>query len=111
VDLELLIFLLACSEQFGAAIGQHRRQEGPSPALRRPLVRGRGRALCLSLNAVIGFTNRSLCADVSRLLGQAYTVHQMSYDLGRFRLNGLIDRLDGTNSYTLTPAGQRVATS
>ena len=35
----------------------------------------------------------------------------MSYDLGRFRLNGLIDRLDGTNSYTLTPAGQRVATS
>ena len=68
-------------------------------------------ALCLSLNAVIGFTNRSLCADVSRLLGQAYTVHQMSYDLGRFRLNGLIDRLDGTNSYTLTPAGQRVATS
>jgi hypothetical protein len=66
-------------------------------------------ALCLSLNAVIGFTNRSLRAQVSRLLGEAYTVNQMSYDLGRLRLNGLIERLHGSNSYLLTPDGQRVA--
>jgi hypothetical protein len=66
-------------------------------------------ALCLSLNAVIGFTNRSLRAEVSRLLGQAYTVHQMSTDLGRLRLNGLINRLEGTNRDTLTSDGLRVA--
>ena len=68
-------------------------------------------ALCQSLNAVIGFTNRSLRAQMSRLLSQAYTVHQMSYDLGRLRLNGLINRLEGTNRYTLTSDGLRVAIS
>ena len=66
-------------------------------------------ALCVGLNAV-GFTNRSLRAQVSRLLGaDPYTVNQMSYDLGRLRLNGLIERLDGTNTYVLTADGQRVA--
>ena len=66
-------------------------------------------ALCLSLNAVVGFTNRSLRAQVSRLLGAAYTPNQMSYDLGRLRLNGIIQRLDGSNTYVLTSEGQRVA--
>jgi predicted MarR family transcription regulator len=65
-------------------------------------------ALCVSLNA-LSFTNRSLRAQVSRLLGVAYTVNQMSYDLGRLRLNGLIDRVDDTNTYVLTAEGQRVA--
>ena len=65
-------------------------------------------ALCISLNA-LAFTNRSLRAQVSRLLGAPYTVNQMSYDLGRLRLNGLIDRVPDTNTYVLTPEGQRVA--
>ena len=65
-------------------------------------------ALCVSLNA-LGFTSRSLRAQVSRLLGVIYTPNQMSYDLGRLRLNGLIERLEGTNTYRLTPDGQRVA--
>ena len=65
-------------------------------------------ALCVGLNA-LGFTNRSLRAQVSQLLGQAYTVNQMSYDLARLRLNGLIARRPGTNTYQLTPDGQRVA--
>jgi hypothetical protein len=82
-----------------------------APALRfgDPRVMALLGALCLSLNAVIGFTNRSLRAQVSRLLGTAYTVNQMSYDLGRLRLNGLIDRIETTNTYTLTGDGQRVA--
>jgi predicted MarR family transcription regulator len=33
----------------------------------------------------------------------------MSYDLGRLRLNGLIERLEGSNTYVLTAEGQRVA--
>ena len=65
-------------------------------------------ALCVCLNA-LSFTNRSLRAQVSRLLGEAYTVNQMSYDLGRLRLNGVIERLDGTNTYRITTDGQRVA--
>ena len=55
-------------------------------------------ALCVNLNA-LGFTSRSLRAQVSPLLGALYTPNQMSYDLGRLRLNGLIDRLEGTNTY------------
>ena len=65
-------------------------------------------ALCVALNAV-GFTNRSLRAQVSRLLGAIYTVNQMSYDLARLRLNGVIERLEDTNTYRVTPDGQRVA--
>jgi predicted MarR family transcription regulator len=33
----------------------------------------------------------------------------MSYDLSRLRLNGLIERIDTTNTYLLTSDGQRVA--
>ena len=65
-------------------------------------------ALCVGLNA-LGFTNRSLRARVSQLLGATYTVNQMSYDLARLRLNGLIARHSGTNTYQLTGDGQRVA--
>ncbi len=65
-------------------------------------------ALCIGLNA-LGFTNRSLRAQVSRLLGAAYTASQMSYDLSRLRLNGLIERIGDTNTYLLTSDGQRVA--
>ena len=81
-----------------------------APALRfgDPRVMALFGALCVCLNA-LGFTNRSLRAQVSRLLGVAYTVNQMSYDLGRLRLNGLIERIHDTNTYLLTPDGQRVA--
>jgi hypothetical protein len=81
-----------------------------SPALRfgDPRVMALLGALCVGLNA-LGFTNRSLRAQVSQLLGVAYTLNQMSYDLARLRLNGLIQRRCGTNTYQLTPDGQRVA--
>ena len=43
------------------------------------------------------------------LLGTDYSSSQMSYDLRRLRLHGLIERTPGTNSYTVTPEGIRVA--
>jgi hypothetical protein len=81
-----------------------------SPALRfgDPRVMALLGALCVGLNA-LGFTNRSLRAQVNHLLGVAYTVNQMSYDLARLRLNRLIERRPGSNTYDLTPDGQRVA--
>ena len=66
-------------------------------------------ALCVTLNAAIAFTNRSLRAQVTGLLGSAYTRNQMSYDLARLRHNALIERLPHTNTYVLTADGQRVA--
>ena len=66
-------------------------------------------ALCLVVHAVTGFTNKSLRGQVAGLLGKDYRSSQMSYDLRRLRLHGLIERSAGTNSYTLTPEGIRVA--
>ncbi len=66
-------------------------------------------SLCLVVHAVTGFTNKSLRGQVAGLLGQDYSSSQMSYDLRRLRLHGLIERHAGTNSYTLTPEGIRVA--
>ncbi|MGH3525526.1 MAG: hypothetical protein ACRDU4_22525, partial [Mycobacterium sp.] len=82
-----------------------------APALRfgDPRVMALVGALCITLNAVVGFTNRSLRAQVTALLGTGYTVNQMSYDLARLRRNGLIERLPQTNTYVLTNEGQRVA--
>jgi len=81
-----------------------------SPALRfgDPRVMALLGALCVGLNA-LGFTNRSLRARVSHLLGVGYTINQMSYDLTRLRMKGLIRRRAGTNTYDLTAEGQRVA--
>jgi hypothetical protein len=66
-------------------------------------------SLCLVVHAVTGFTNKSLRGQVAGLLGKDYSSSQMSYDLRRLRLHGLIERQAGTNSYTLTPEGIRVA--
>ena len=66
-----------------------------APALRfgDPRVMALVGALCASLHVVAGFTNRSLRAQVSTLLGVPYSTGQMSYDLRRLRLKGLITRL------------------
>ena len=66
-------------------------------------------ALCLSLFAVTGITNKSLRACVARLLGEPYNTSQMTYDLRRLRSKGLIRRIEHTHTYVLTPEGQRVA--
>jgi hypothetical protein len=66
-------------------------------------------ALCHVLHAVTGFTNKSLRGLVAGHLGQDYSTSQMSYDLRRLRLHGLIERLPHSNSYHLTSEGIRVA--
>jgi len=66
-------------------------------------------ALCLTVHAIAGFNNRSLRALVGELLGTTYTSAQMTYDLRRLRLHGLIARIPNSNTYFLTPHGLRVA--
>jgi hypothetical protein len=82
-----------------------------APALRfgDPRVMALTGALCLNLFAVTGVTNKSLRALTARLLGTAYSTSQMTYDLRRLRLNGLIRRIEHTHTYVLTPDGQRLA--
>ena len=66
-------------------------------------------ALCCFVHAIAGFTNSSLRGLVAGLLGRGYSTNQMTYDLRRLRLHGLIERLPRTNTYVLTPDGARVA--
>jgi hypothetical protein len=66
-------------------------------------------ALCRMVHAVAGFTNKRLRSLVAGLLGADYTSAQMTYDLRRLRLHGLITRLPGTHTYVTTPDGLRVA--
>jgi hypothetical protein len=73
-------------------------------------------ALLLSLtmfhHLIDGFRNRDLRQQVADLLGVTlaeYTSHQMTYDLRRLRLKGLIYRPPKTNRYLVTPYGWKVA--
>jgi hypothetical protein len=56
-----------------------------------------------------GFTNRDLRGWVSQLLGKDVTAGQMTYDLRRLRLHGLIARQPHSNRYHLTDTGLRDA--
>ena len=66
-----------------------------TPALRfgDPRVMALTGALCQTLLAATGFTNKSLRALITGLLGSDYRPGQMTYDLRRLRLAGLIRRL------------------
>lgn len=93
--------------------------------LQRPTVEAGQRASALRfgdsrvmalLQAITGFThlpcgfrNRDLRPHVAALLAQSYTAAQMTYDLRRLRLKGLIQRTPGTHRYTVTSYGLKVA--
>ena len=62
-------------------------------------------ALCVTLCAVTGITNRSLRALMTGLLGAPYGMTQACYDLARLRRNDLITRRPRSNTYDLTPDG------
>jgi hypothetical protein len=81
-----------------------------APALRfgDPRVQALAGALCTSVLAVTGITNKSLRALMTGLLHAPYTPGQMTYDLRRLRLR-LITRIEHTNRYVLTPDGVSMA--
>src|SRR3984957_3618457 len=81
-----------------------------SPAFRcgDPGVQAPAAALCTSVLAATGITNKSLRALMTGLLdGTDYTTNQASYDLARLRLNGLFPRVPGKNRYRPNGDGLR----
>jgi predicted MarR family transcription regulator len=66
-------------------------------------------ALCQTLLAATGFTNKHLRVLIAGLLGSDYRPGQMTYDLRRLRLTGLIHRFPHTNRYSVTNNGIRIA--
>ena len=80
--------------------------------LTSPRVQALLAALCTFRLLPHGFTNRNLRTHLAPLLGltaEAMTSGQISYDLRRLRIHGLIERIPGTFRYQVTPAGIRQA--
>jgi hypothetical protein len=82
-----------------------------TPALRfgDPRVQALAGALCQMLLPATGITNKSLRALMTGLLHTPYSPGQMTYDLRRLRLAGLIRRIEHTNRYVLTTDGAKFA--
>jgi hypothetical protein len=84
-----------------------------TPGLRfgDPRTRALFLALILFAHLFNGFTNASLRSSVTAFLppNTSYKANQMTYDLRRLRLKGIIVRLPKSNRYILTPFGRRVA--
>jgi len=82
-----------------------------TPALRfgDPRVMALAGALTTTLLSATGITNKSLRALMTGLTCAPYSPGQMTYDLRRLRLTGIITRIEHTNRYVLTPDGTRVA--
>ena len=74
-----------------------------------PRVMALLQALCAFTHLPRGFRNRDLRPDVEALLGRPYSAAQMTYDLRRLRLKGLIHRIPKTHRYTATSYGLKVA--
>jgi hypothetical protein len=68
--------------------------------------------LCLFALSPTGFRHRDVRANVAQLLGRdpdAYGAGQMTYDLRRLRLHGLLERVPRSHRYRITTLGARMA--
>ena len=87
-------------------------EKAPSLKFGQPRVMALLLALTLFQHLIDGFHNRDLRVLVAHLLGvtmEQYTTSQMTYDLRRLRLKGLIFRPPRANRYFVTPYGWKVA--
>jgi hypothetical protein len=87
-------------------------QRAPGLRFGQPRVMALFAALSRFAAALNGFGNADVRHTVQALLNvspEEYTASQMSYDLRRLRLKGLITRLKGSHRYILTTYGRRVA--
>ena len=68
--------------------------------------------LCLFALSPTGFRHRDVRAHMAQLLGRdpdAYAASQMTYDLRRLRLHGLIERVPHSHRYRITTLGAKMA--
>ena len=87
-------------------------QKSPGLKFGQPRVMALFLALTLFHHLINGFRNHDLRQHVADLLGVSvaeYTSNQMTYDLRRLKLKGVIYRPPGTNRYFVTPYGWKVA--
>lgn len=86
-------------------------QRAPGLRFGHPRVMALFAALCRFAPSLNGFRHADVREILPTLLGiapEAYTASQMSYDLRRLRLKGLIARVAGKHTYILTTYGRKV---
>ncbi len=86
-------------------------QRAPGLRFGQPRVMALFAALSRFAPSLNGFRHADVREIIPSLLGiapEAYTASQMSYDLRRLRLKGLIARIAGTHTYILTTYGRKV---
>lgn len=66
-------------------------------------------ALTLFVHNTYGFRHREQLPQLADLLGSDYSAHQLTYDLRRLRLKGIIWRIPNSHRYLITPYGCKVA--
>jgi len=87
-------------------------QRAPGLRFGQPRTMALFAALSRFAPALNGFRHGELRPIIQTILNvapEAYTASQMSYDLRRLRLKGLVARVAGTHTYCLTSYGRRVA--
>jgi hypothetical protein len=87
-------------------------QRAPGLRFGNPRIMALLAALILFVHLPSGLTHRALRQQVATYLGvtlPASTPGQMTYDLRRLRLKGLLWRVPHTQRYVVTPYGYRVA--
>jgi len=87
----------------------HDGQRAPGLRFGDPRVMALLSSIAAFAHVMGGLTNRTLRAHMAARWTPDYTTNQATYDLRRLRLKGLIERLDGTNTYRVTPHGRSLA--
>jgi hypothetical protein len=87
-------------------------QRAPGLRFGQPRVMALFAALSRFAPGLNGFRHAEIRTILQTLLGgksATYTASQMSYDLRRLRLKGLIARIEGSHQYILTTYGRKIA--
>jgi hypothetical protein len=88
----------------------HDGQRAPGLRFGEPRVMALLSSIATFAHVFAGLTNRTLREHMAARWDPSYTAHQATYDLRRLRLKGLIERVEGTNTYRVTRRGRTVAT-
>jgi len=88
----------------------HDGQRAPGLRFGDPRVMALLSSIAAFAHVFAGLTNRTLRQHMAARWSPDYTTNQATYDLRRMRLKGLIERVEGTNTYRVTPHGRTVAT-
>lgn len=84
-------------------------QHAPALQFGDPRVMAAMSAIVGFSHLLTGFDNKTLTELMGALLDAPYTSRQATYDLRRLRRKGIIERIEHTHRYLLTPGGRAVA--